>query len=198
MFGFTKKLTSNEAQPVAQQMQTITPRPATAPVVATAPDRSLDGQSARSPALNAKHSRKMSSALGDIVSVFAQSPHHDQLTLKQIGPMVLPALGAGQYKVAVGQDQQTGFSRPIAAVLWARVSDDIDHALKANPNDTARLAPDAWVSGSKVWIVEAVGAQTAIAALTSELQRTAWQGLDVKYRAAAADGSITYGMLPPT
>jgi hemolysin-activating ACP:hemolysin acyltransferase len=195
MFGFGKRTAKDETQSIAQQIQTITPR-APAVTEASTTESTTEVRPIRAPAQNAEHSRKMSGALGDIVSVFAQSATHERLTLKDIGPMILPALSAGQYKVAIGQDEQTGFSRPLAAVLWARVSDDMDQTLQANPIEAARLAPDAWTGGNRIWIVEAVGAQAAIAALTSDLQKTAWRGQDVKYRAVGPDGTMTFATLP--
>lgn len=143
------------------------------------------------------HSRKMSAMLGDIVSVLAVSPSHRNLRVSDLTRAVLPALASGQYKIALGQDEITGYSRPVATVLWARVSSTVDQRLAANIAAGVQIAADEWISGDTLWIVEAAGSREALIPLFNDLRKGAWGTSEVKYRTLSTTGLAVVGVLGP-
>jgi hemolysin-activating ACP:hemolysin acyltransferase len=223
-FGFGRKVKSTEVAATAapppairaagpmsglQTVPAVVPAAASAPLTFTTPaaaqSASLTNVPAQSPAAraalsgtaarNAAHSRRMSTMLGDIVSVFAQSPQHTNLQLGDLSKAVLPALAAGQYKIAVGQDDATGYSRPIAAIVWARVSDAVDQRLISNVASRLNLGRDDWTSGNHIWIIDAAGAREALTPLLVELRRTVWGQAPVKFRQVSEAGAAVVGTL---
>lgn len=57
---------------------------------------------------------------------------------------------------------------PLAVLLWASVSDEVDARLAASPSTTVRLKPAEWKSGPHVWLVEAVGEPRAVKTLIDQ------------------------------
>lgn len=78
------------------------------------------------------------------------------------------------------------FRAPVAAVLWASVSDDTDQRLSADPGRKIRLRPDEWKSGEHLWIVDVAGEPNAIAGSLKQLAEGPFKGKAVRF--VMADG----------
>jgi cytolysin-activating lysine-acyltransferase len=124
----------------------------------------------------------MSVAFADIVSVLMCSPLHKHFSLTDLEWLVVPPLLAGQCRVAKAQPQGGGLGTPVAVVLWASVSAEVDNRLSSNVNAPIRLRPDEWRSGDILWLVEAVGDQRVVPPLLKQLTDTAFKGHTVKMR----------------
>ena len=125
-------------------------------------------------------SKLVSASIGDIAVVFSRSPGHKHYTYADLEWMILPAVLSGQYYVAEFQHTETGARTPVAAVLWASVSDETDRRLAATPGQKIRLRPDEWASGQHLWIVDLAGEPQVIAHALQMLATTRFKDAPVK------------------
>jgi len=132
-------------------------------------------------------SKLVSASIGDIAVVFSRSPAHKHYTYADLEWMILPAVTSGQYYVAEFQHKDIGARAPVAAVLWASVSDETDRRLAANPAQKIRLRPDEWKSGGHLWIVDLAGDPQVIAHALRMLATTRFKDATVKL--AMGDGA---------
>jgi cytolysin-activating lysine-acyltransferase len=166
--------------------------PAEHPVSA---ERSGSPDPARMPSPEqARHIAEIEIALGQIVSLLMRSAHHRQHSLADLEWMLWPALLAGQFRIAHAQAQPNGPRTPVAAALWASVSNDVDQRLSdlANP---LRLSPQEWRSGEILWLVDTVGDARVVPQLLKHLQDTAFKRRDMKVRVLGEDGKTGVGVL---
>lgn len=101
--------------------------------------------------------KRVSSTLGDVVTLMMRARQHRHAFLADLEWMVLPALASGQFAIAEGRHKETGLSAPRAMILWASVSNEVDSRLAANLGGHLRLKPSEWASGQNTWLIEAVG-----------------------------------------
>jgi hemolysin-activating ACP:hemolysin acyltransferase len=50
-----------------------------------------------------------------------------------------------------------------AVITWARVSDEVDRRLATTTEPNKRLKPEEWISGPKLWLIDAVGQPASVA-----------------------------------
>ena len=139
---------------------------------------------------HAEASKRVAATLGELVSLFMRSPRHRDYKLSDLRWLVLPAIRTGQLAIAASQSKSRGHTAPVAAVLWASVSLEIDARLAEKPDAPIRLAPKDCKSGEIVWIVQTVGDDRVVSALVRQLQAGAWKGKVVKARVKNSDDSI--------
>ena len=132
--------------------------------------------------------RNLLATFGEIVSLMMQQPNGKHHSLADLEWMVVPALQSNQYAVAQAQSKTNGFVAPVAFVLWASVSEDVDQRLMANINAPIRLAPAEWTSGNIVWLVEAFGDRAAINSMIGTLREKQWKDRLVKLRSRDNEG----------
>jgi cytolysin-activating lysine-acyltransferase len=125
---------------------------------------------------------------GEVVSVMMRAQQFRDLPLSQLQEVVVPPLMLGQFLVAEAQSKSQGFVTPVAAALWARVSNDVDQRLSQNLEAPVQLAPKDWNSGDIGWLIVLVGNVQALAPLLKQLQETTFKGHPVKMRARGKDG----------
>lgn len=105
--------------------------------------------------------------------------------------------GAGhrtrQFRVGEGAMAENGVVVPVAAVLWASVSPEVDQRLAQNLDQPMRLKPHEWRSGDIVWIVEAVGDSKTITAMLQHLKQNELKDQTVRMRVKGKDGKPTIG-----
>ena len=133
-------------------------------------------------------SKLVSASIGDIAVVFSRSPAHKHQAFADLEWMILPAVLSGQVYIAELQHTEIGARAPAAAVLWARVSDETDQRLSAEPGRRIRLRPDEWTAGDILWIVDTAGEPRAIAGALAELAQTQFNGKTVKLVMRGNDG----------
>jgi cytolysin-activating lysine-acyltransferase len=138
----------------------------------------------------AEASQRVAATLGSIVGLMLRSPRHRDRKLSDLRWLVLPAIRTGQLAVVTAQSKSQGHSAPIAAVLWASVSAEVDKRLSENLDAPMRLGPREWKSGDILWLVEAVGNERAVSALVRQLQARDWKGKAAKARVKDAKGEV--------
>jgi cytolysin-activating lysine-acyltransferase len=167
-----------------------------APVAATDAKKPLSQEEAKKRAGAAKH---VAASFGEIVTLLMRSDTDKALALRDLEWMVLPAVMSGQFALAEAQSKETGVVTPVAAVLWAFVSPEIDKRLSNNLTAPPRLAPAEWRSGNIPWIILALGQKKVLGGLLQQLAKTAFKDKPARIRARAKDGKVVVGKveLPP-
>lgn len=106
-----------------------------------------------------------------------------------------PAVLTRQFRVAQARSKQTGYTAPIAVVLWACVSPEVDRRLTDEIDQPLKLLALDWTSGEIIWIADAFGDPRAIEALLKQLIDTQWAGHSVKLRTRTQEGKASVGMV---
>jgi len=122
-----------------------------------------------------------------IIGVLMRSEHYKHYTLGDLEWLVVPPMLAGQYRIGEAKPK-TGGSLPVAVVLWARVSADVDKRLEQIGRAPIRLRPDEWTSGDILWLVHAAGEPRFVRHVLKQLSETAFKGREVKFRGFSKDG----------
>ena len=140
-------------------------------------------------------SRRSILAFGQIVSVLMRTQPFNSLPLLAIEPLIAPAVLTGQFMVAEAQSNANGVVAPVAAVLWASVSPEIDRRLSENLDKPVQLAPVEWKSGTIPWLVLAAGDQRLVNSMLAQLQEKGLGGRPLKMRVKGQDGKEAVGTL---
>jgi cytolysin-activating lysine-acyltransferase len=161
---------------------------------APAADKSLPPEELKK---RAEVSQRLATAVGEIVTLMVRSPRHRDHKLSDLRWRVLPAVRTGQYALIQAQSKAHGLVAPVAAVLWARVSADVDKRLSEQLEQPIRLGPKEWKSGDILWLVDAIGDDRGIAALVQRLRGTEWKDRPVKARVTDAEGQVRVRLIEP-
>jgi cytolysin-activating lysine-acyltransferase len=122
---------------------------------------------------------------GGVVGLLMRSPAHRHFTLTDLEWYLLPPLALGQFMV--GETRlQNGQALPLALVLWARVSAEVDARLSAEVRHPVRLQPNEWQSGDVYWILDAVGDPKGLQECIETLTKTKFQRKRIKMLNAKA------------
>ena len=133
-------------------------------------------------------SRDLLANFGEVVSLMMRQPNGKHQSLADLEWMVIPALLSNQFAIAQQQSKDQGFVAPVAFVLWASVSPDVDKRLASSLTGPLRLSPEEWSSGDIIWLIEAFGDRQAVSAIMQGLRNARWNGRTVKMRARDAEG----------
>jgi hemolysin-activating ACP:hemolysin acyltransferase len=140
-------------------------------------------------------SREFSTRVGEVVSLLMRSRLHRFSLLAELEWMIMPAIAARQVRIVEGFSQETGLVSPVAAILWASVSPEIDQRLNQAIDQPIKLKPEEWRSGDIVWIVEAVGEPRVVAASLQHLKQNELKDRVVRMRVKGGDGKPAVGRL---
>lgn len=124
---------------------------------------------------------------GEIVSVYMRSADFKQMTLAQIERLVVPAIASRQFLVAEAQSKSTGKKLPVAAVMWASVSSEIDKRLSEGSVTLADLEVKDWKSGDIPWLAGAAGNSELLGRMLQQVQTETLKGRNLKYRSPASE-----------
>ena len=141
-------------------------------------------------------SKGLMAALGEVISVLMRTQQFRDLPLSKIEAVVAPAVLTGQYLVAESQANQNGIIAPLAAVLWASVSSEVDSRL-SKLDQPFRLAPDEWKSGAIPWLVLMAGDRRVMNPMLKQLHEKILRGRPLKMRLKGKDGKETVGTFSP-
>ncbi len=133
-------------------------------------------------------SRRTLASLGELVAVVMSSPQHQNMTLAQLRKLVGPAVATGQFLVASAHNKARGAATPVAAVVWANVSAEVDRKLSENLDQPLVLNAEDWTSGQIPWLVAAIGDQRMIQHLVATVQQKSLKGRTLKARVTGEDG----------
>jgi hemolysin-activating ACP:hemolysin acyltransferase len=137
-----------------------------------------------------------SMALTQIIGVLMRSQHFRQYTLGDLEWLVIPPVMAGQYRIGEVKTKNEGATLPVAVLLWAKVSAEVDERLAQSDSPTLRLRPEDWTSGDILWLTHAAGEPRFVRHLLKQISETAFKGLAVKTRARGEDGKVVVQLLP--
>lgn len=138
--------------------------------------------------------KQIQAALGQIVALLTRTPGVQDLSIAALRTAVMPGLATGQFLLAEGRNRKTGRTGPLAVVLWASVSPQVDAAIERDRGQLLRLAEADWKSGDIVWITLAAGDQNLVRQMIERVRTTSFKGRPVKLFAA---GSQTPVVLQP-
>ncbi len=116
------------------------------------------------------------------------SPGHKHYALADLEWMLVPAVLSNQFSIAEARNRDSGPLRPVAAVLWAKVSEETDERLCSDLDRPLRLRPDEWASGDIVWIIDAIGPAKIVNSTVDRMRETVFADRPVKTRALGKDG----------
>ncbi len=137
--------------------------------------------------------RDVSATLGQIVSLMMRSRTHRFNMMIDLEWMVVPAIATRQFRVAEGVSAEAGVVAPIAAVIWASVSAEVDQRLAQNIDAPVRLKPEEWRSGDIVWVVDILGDPKAVDAILQHLKQNELKDRRVRMRVKGENGKATIG-----
>jgi len=135
--------------------------------------------------------KRVAAAFGEIVGVLMRAPQYRHVFLSELEWLVLPALATGQFALASARHKDSTLLVPVAVILWASVSNEIDARLGAFPDRQIKLKPDEWSSGSNAWLVEGAGEARAIKSLINQTLAGPLKGRGLKVIAPGEDGKPT-------
>lgn len=130
------------------------------------------------------------SQLGEIVSLLLKSPTYQRAVLQDLEWLVLPPLRLGQISIAKTLVQGTDAKVPIGTVIWARVSNEIDHRLSTELDRPIRLSQSDWNSGPVLWIVATAGETRVVRALIERVIYASGLGASARVRTTTPEGVI--------
>ncbi len=152
----------------------------------------LDAEDLRKRATIAK---QVAASFGEIVTLLLRSQGDRKRPISDLEWMVIPALQTGQFAVADAQSKETGTVVPLAAVLWAMVSESVDQRLSQSLDQPLRLEPQEWRSGSIPWVIAAFGDTKVVGGLLQQLAGSVFKAQPAKMRARSADGKPFVGRI---
>ncbi len=85
--------------------------------------------------------------LGEVTWLMTQSQAHKNFFLSDLEWMAMTPILLKQFRVFYAKD------RPIGVIFWGRVNDEVEERLKKG---NARLKPQDWKSGDKLWVIDIV------------------------------------------
>lgn len=135
-------------------------------------------------------SQQILSTVGRLVVLMMRSQAHQSTTLADLKSQIMPAVIAGQYSIVGKMRDADGFAVPVAAVIWARVSGDVDARLSADLAHPIKLTPKEWTDGDVIWIVEAMGEAPIVKGMLERLVGDTWKGRTVRLRANSDRGIV--------
>lgn len=119
-----------------------------------------------------------------------------RIPLQEVEALVVPAVSTGQFLLAEAQSKTNGFISPVAVVMWATVSEQVDARLAANPQTAIQLAPDDWRSGSIPWLIAMAGDPRMTNSMLKQLHETIVKR-PIKMRVMGANQMPAIAEYPP-
>ena len=138
---------------------------------------------------------RLAASLGQIVGLMMRTPQHRHAFLADLEWLVVPAIVSNQFALHEELDPRTGVRLPVAALLWANVSEVVDARLTANPAVRPRLKPEEWVSGATPWLVDVVGDPQFVGPFVKSIVERRFKAAGLKTYSRGPDGRATVAVL---
>ncbi len=139
----------------------------------------------------------LAGSLGKVISVLMFARRFQDMTLRDVRVVVLPAVTANQYLVAEARAKDSDVTTPLGVLLWARLSDELDQKLIAQNGARSLLSGDEWKSGPNLWIIETVGSPKIIKAMVHQLIEGPFKGQHFKFCTRSSDGTASVEEFDP-
>ena len=140
---------------------------------------------------NTAYAKHIAAAFGEIVGVFMRSKEFRKLTLGDLDHLVIPAVVSKQFIVAEAKSQRNGMVVPVATVLWAMVSEEVDRRLSTDLDKPVRLEAKDWKSGDIPWLIAAAGDKRVVSNMLHQLQSKVFKDRQIKFRSRDENGQTT-------
>lgn len=139
--------------------------------------------------------RSQTVTLGSVMSILMRSAEYRKVTLGEIEALIAPPLGFDQVAIAEARDAKSGAIAPVALVLWASVSAEVDARLGDVSVERPRLTPGDWQSGDIPWIIAIAGNKAAAGKLLEQLIKARFAETPPKIRVKKKDGTSAIGFV---
>ncbi len=127
-------------------------------------------------------SKSLHASFGEVVNLLTHTPAFENLPLGKLKSLVLPAIRKGQFAILEGRNETNVISVPIAVMLWANVSEEIDQRLRSGSDTTVSLSADEWSSGEIPWLMLAVGDNSLLSGLKAHVEKAVNGGRPFQFR----------------
>ncbi|MCP5083006.1 MAG: toxin-activating lysine-acyltransferase [Alphaproteobacteria bacterium] len=124
-------------------------------------------------------SSTIAGVLGEITWLMTQSPNHKGFFISDLEWMIMCPVILQQFRLFYDKD------KPIGVALYAHVDDEVEERLKSG---NARLRPQDWKSGTKLWIVEIIAPFGGHEAMMTDFKEQLFQNTDVHYLLRSPEG----------
>ncbi len=125
--------------------------------------------------------KTVATMFGEVVWLFTQSPKHKNFFLFDLEWLVMTPIMLQQFRVFYAPD------RPIGVALWAFVNEAVEKRLMSG---NARLAPNDWKSGDRLWLVDIVAPYGGQDEMIKDLKEKVFPNQEIKFL-AVAEGNAT-------
>ncbi len=132
---------------------------------------------------NATASRQRAATFGDLAMLAIQHNSYRNMAIADLDWLIGPAIMTGNFMIA-NATREDGAVLPIAAITWARVSEELDRRLVENLSRPFRLSPAEYVSGENYWIAHTFGHPRAVENLIQAAIQPAGKSEDGQERPA--------------
>jgi cytolysin-activating lysine-acyltransferase len=126
--------------------------------------------------------RTVSAVLGEMVWLLTQSKQHAQaFFIGDLEWMAMPPILLQQFRMFYAKD------KPIGAILWAYVNDEVESRLLSG---SARMRPQDWKCGDKLWIVEVLAPFGGTDEMLKDLKAKLFADREVRFRAVEGGAGV--------
>jgi hemolysin-activating ACP:hemolysin acyltransferase len=138
-------------------------------------------------------------AFTQAVGVLMRSPRYRKYTLGDLEWLVIPPLVTGQFRIGEAKSNNNqGPTVPVAIVLWASVSPEVDKRLMEGDDASFQLKPEEWKSGDILWLAHMAGETRFVRFVVDQLMKTTFKGREVKVRGRDQAGNLKVHVLKDT
>ena len=134
-------------------------------------------------------------AFTQVVGVLMRSAHYKQYTIGDLEWLVIPPVMAGQFRIGEAKPDNSQTAVPVAVVLWASVSPEVDKRLMEGTDAAFKLKPEEWKSGEIPWLVHGAGETRFVRFVVEQMRKTTFKGRKVKVRGRDQDGNLKVHVL---
>ena len=145
-------------------------------------------------AMRALRAQQINVAFAQVVTLMMRSQRFRHTFLAELEWLVAPAVATGQFLITEVKSAEAGFPAPVAAVLWASVSEAVDARLTAS-GGKPKLKPGEWVSGGIPWLIDAIGEPQAAGSLIKKLAEERFAQVGLKSVERQPDGKMLVRIL---
>lgn len=120
-----------------------------------------------------------------------RAPQTRDMKIADIEWLLVPALKNQQIAIAEAKLKDSPGVVPVAVLLWATVSPDVERRMTAEKSPVPHLEAADWKSGDIPWIVAALGPADILRTMIAQLVSGPLAGRRIRGRVAGANGTVS-------